>query len=337
MRLSNQYIARTSEAKPGPAADVQPVRLATLAPPDLKVQVEAPGPNPKRQAAPAHLATQSAGIRTAVFGVIAGAALLLGGCATNGGPLRVEDPAPVERLVPGIVQRSPHVKALSPDLQGTPEGIVEGAYLLIDQYSANYKESGAWWNLDPDHPLPTEVSLGGMAGQSKCNLFALQTVVLGGFEPPRYGNGSTGEYANANQMWKWGDSAAVTFGNPVRFETVAEAPLDGASRKAKLQRIRDVLLQAQPGDLVLDDHGPKANGERVVNRGHARVVVNNPLMQGGDVIEIAHATDMRGAVVEREAMSEFAREHHIWVLRPKSVRGGEMVVKPEPAPPENAG
>lgn len=296
-----------------PPGLIQP-RKPTLHLPDVRVVV-APPRGPEDTSASSLGATMGL-VRNCVFGTVAGMALLLGGCATTGVGITDEP----ERMQPGIVQREARIDTLDPELRGTSAGTVQSAHFLIDQHADHYREQAAWYNLDPAHPLPTNVELTGMTGKSKCNLFVLQSVYLGGFEPPRYGNGAGGEYANANQMWKWGDAAAVTFGNPVRFETVAEAPLADASRREKIDRITEVLRQAEPGDLVLVDHGPKANGERVVNRGHARVVLNNPLAKGGNVIEVAHATDLRGAVVERETPSELAHEHHIWVLRPNVTR-----------------
>lgn len=296
-------------------ASVNVQRPVTLEAPDVRVVRGKATPPPSEVTTSATLGVNLGTVRTCVFGAIAGMGLLLGGCATTGVGV-----APPEHLQPGIVLREVKVEQLDPRLHGTRAGVVQGAHFLVDQHAHHYREQGAWWNLDPSHPLPTGVSLAGMTGKSKCNLFVLQSVYLGGFDPPRYGNGATGEYANANQMWKWGDAAAVTFDNPIRFETVSEASLADVSRREKIERLTEVLRKAEPGDLVLVDHGPKANGERVVNRGHARVVLNNPLASGGEVIEVAHATDLKGAIVERERPSELAHEHHIWVLRPNAIR-----------------
>lgn len=314
MRRLPPYAPKSGGPVEGPVELNLPV-APTLRTPDVRVVLARPAPTPPELVSIADLGAKLGRVRTALFGSVAGAALLLGGCATTGVGV-VEQ----EKLQPGVVQRTKRVAALDPELRGVPEGTVQSAHYLVDQHAGRYREQSAWWNLDPAHPLPVEVELTGMTGKSKCNLFVAQSVYLGGFEPPRYGNGASGEYANANQMWKWGDAAAVTFGNPVRFETVAEAPLADVSRRARIARITEVLRQAEPGDLVLVDHGPKPDGERVVNRGHARVVVDNPLARGGNVIEVAHATDRLGAIVERETPSELAHEHHIWVLRPNVVR-----------------
>lgn len=284
------------------------------------------------QAAPtttAQLALDVGFMHALGLGPVLGTILFLSGCASSGGALR-EAPAQSER--PVEVQSRAVVTQVNETLLGTVQGVVQAARFLIDQHSSAYQEDSPWLNLDPNHPLPTNVNLGGMSGQSKCNLFVSQAMFLGGFEPPRYGNGNKGEYANANQIWKWSDTAAQKFGNPERFKMVSQASLLDLSYGDKINAITEVLRKAEPGDLLMVDHGPSATGEKVVNRGHARLVTDNPMARGGSKIAIANATDIKGAVEVWKTPRDLASEDHVWVLRPSRPRMEKKAATPITTP-----
>ncbi len=267
----------------------------------------------------AHLGVQVGFLRTVVLGPVMGAMFLLGGCATTGSSIP-EDRAPVQQERPAAVEARAPVTEVNASLLGTAKGVVQAAQFLIDQHSSSYEEDSPWLNLDPNHALPANVRLGGMSGKSKCNLFVSQALYLGGFEPPRYGNGEKGEYANANQIWKWSDIVADKYGNPERFKMVSQVSLLDLPYDKKVSSIAEVLRKAEPGDLVLVDHGPSSTGEKVINRGHARLVMDNPLARGGSEISISNATDAKGAVRQNKRPSDLASEDHVWVLRPSQPR-----------------
>lgn len=235
-----------------------------------------------------------------VAGTVLGASLLLGGCAspTHMGGVPIAG-----------------VQMMTSDKKGEPAGVADAALYLVGRYGDVYMEKNAWVNLDPHHALPANEPIALTEGRSKCNLFALQALALGGFEPPRWGNGPSGEYANANQVWKWSDVSAAQFGNPVRFTQVGHLePKNALDPRAE---VKALLRQAEPGDLVSVDYGPKnGSDERVVNRGHLRVVLDNPLARGRGHVTIAHARDLQGAVVGRLDPDELTGVAQVWVLRP---------------------
>ncbi len=223
---------------------------------------------------------------------------------------------------------------------GTPPGsqtMVGAAAMLIRDRKNNYGTDQPWYNLDPNHALPANVSLGGLGktarnpnGVWKCNLFGGNAVYAGGFEPPYYGNRGKGEYPNANQFYKFSDKYAPQFGNKVHFQMVGELRLEGLDEEAKKQKLVEVLRSAQPGDLLMVDH----LGTGVTDGGHTRVVMANDLQaDGSGAIHSAQATQSEAAV-RSEGLSSFMYEEHVWILRPNRPRPGQPTA---PATPSTAG
>ncbi len=222
---------------------------------------------------------------------------------------------------------------------GTPPGgqtMVAGAATLIRERKDNYGTNQPWYNLDPNHALPANVRLGGLAqsdrnpnGVWKCNLFGGNALYVAGFEPPYYGNRGKGEYPNANQFYTFSDKYAAQFGNKVHFKMVDEVALNGLDEAAKKARLIEVLRNAQPGDLLMVDH----QGTDISDGGHTRVVMANDLQADGTgQIHSAQATQAEGAV-RGEGLSSFTGEEHVWILRPNRPRAGQPTEQPVVATP----
>jgi hypothetical protein len=212
---------------------------------------------------------------------------------------------------------------------GTPPGadtMLAGAAQLIRERKDNYGTHQPWFNVDPNHALPANVSLGGLAkndrnpnGVWKCNLFGGNAMYAGGFEPPYYNNRGKGEYPNANQFYKFSDKYASQYGNKVHFKMVDEVRLDGLDHAEKEKRLIEVLKNAQPGDLLMVDH----MGTDVSDGGHTRVVMANDLQADGTgQIHSAQATMTEGAI-RGEGLSSFTGEEHVWILRPNRPRADQ--------------
>ncbi len=198
--------------------------------------------------------------------------------------------------------------------QPTGQNMVEAANMLVDKYGNNYGVPDPWYNLDPNHALPANVSLGGLKGKWKCNLFGGNAMYAAGFEPPYYGNRGRGEYPNANQFFKWSDKYAAKYGNKVHFDLVGEVQIKGLDEEAKEAKIAAVLAKAQPGDMILVDH----LGDDVADGGHTRVVITNDWAESGT---LTAAQASRGdARVKSHSIHHFTGEETLWILRPNQPR-----------------
>lgn len=207
---------------------------------------------------------------------------------------------------------------------GTPPGsqtMVGAAATLIRERKDNYGTNQPWYNLDPNHALPANVKLGGLAqsernpnGVWKCNLFGGNALYVGGFEPPYYGNRGKGEYPNANQWYKFSDKYASGYGNKVHFKMVDEVKVSTSEEPARSQAIQELLKKAQPGDMLMVDH----MGDAVSDGGHTRVVVANNFDKDGTV-QFAQASFDK-AVVKSEGVGSFTGEEYVWLLRPNRPR-----------------
>jgi peptidoglycan hydrolase-like protein with peptidoglycan-binding domain len=195
------------------------------------------------------------------------------------------------------------------------ESMKNAASTLVAKRGASFGVDAAWINCDPRHALPANVSLGGLKGKWKCNLFACNTMAAAGFEPPFYGNRGRGEYPNANQLYKWSDRYASQNGNAghVHFELRGELRVvDVADPAEKERRIKDLLARVEPGDMVIVDH----LGNDVADGGHCRVAVakNNDGTFG-----FAQA-GFSAAEIRTENHNALMNEEHIWILRPNKRR-----------------
>ncbi len=186
----------------------------------------------------------------------------------------------------------------------------KSAEMLVEKYTNNYGVSDPWYNLDPNHALPANVSLGGLKGAWKCNLFGGNAMRAAGFEPPYYGNRGKGEYPNANQFYKWSDKYAAKFGNKVHFEMVSELAVDELPYEERKAKILEVLKTVQPGDLVMVDHV----GDGVADGGHTRVATTafDPETQSFEGAQ-ASRNDAR---TKTTGVGSFTGEEHVWILRP---------------------
>ena len=195
---------------------------------------------------------------------------------------------------------------------GTPNrsDVKKAAEMLVDKHAENYGVQDPWYNLDPNHALPAHVSLGGLRGKWKCNLFAGNTLYAAGFDPPYYGNRGRGEYPNANQFYKWSDKYAEKYGNKVHFKMVSEVAVDSLEGEDRSAQIREFMKQVQPGDLVMSDH----LGDGVADGGHTRIATTayDPETQSFQAAQ-ASSTDGR---IKKTTLTHFTGEEHIWILRP---------------------
>ena len=207
-----------------------------------------------------------------------------------------------------LVGRLNEMPTDKPDLD--PKSVGKAAEMLVEKYGNNYGVPDAWYNIDPNHALPANVSLGGMKGKWKCNLFGGNAMRAAGFEPPYYGNRGKGEYPNANQFFKWSDKYAEQYGNKSHFKMVSELAVDGLDYETKKEKILEVLKTIQPGDMVMVDH----RGSEVADGGHTRVATSafDPETM---TFEAAQASRNEG-LIKTTGYGAFTGEEHIWVLRP---------------------
>ncbi|MEW5851758.1 MAG: hypothetical protein AB2A00_23415 [Myxococcota bacterium] len=223
---------------------------------------------------------------------------------------------------------SGHIKADGPTNVGGSSGangesVVRAARMLVTERGQNYGVDDPWFNLDPNHALPANVSLGGLKGRWKCNLFACNTVYAAGFEPPYYNNRGRGEYPNANQLFKWSDKYAGQYGNKTHFKLMGELDPQSLEGEAREKAIRDLLRSAQPGDLIIVDH----MGTDVADGGHCRVLLGGDLGDGSGTLQCAQAS-FDAAAIKDETVHSFTGEERIWILRPnrpRAANGGQPI------------
>ena len=191
-----------------------------------------------------------------------------------------------------------------------PASVGKAAEMLVDKHGDNYGVQDAWYNIDPNHALPANVSLGGLKGRWKCNLFGGNAMTAAGFEPPYYGNRGKGEYPNANQFFKWSDKYAEKYGNKSHFKMVSELAVEGMEPEVARAKILEFMKTIEPGDLVMTDH----RGGDVSDGGHTRVATTafDPETM---TFEAAQASSDAGRI-KTTGVGAFAGEEHIWVLRP---------------------
>lgn len=208
------------------------------------------------------------------------------------------DQALRETRVPGIMS------ATSQDLASAARELSSGTI------AEHYGVPKPWINIDPNHNVPVERPFEFLSNKWKCNLFGGNVLRKGGFEPPYYGNQGKGEYPNANQWFKWSDKYAVSNGNKVHFQLIAEVSYDTLQGDALRQAIANLLAKAQPGDCLMADHP----GIQVADGGHTRVTVANQFHSNG-IVHFAQAGFDR-AEVRQEGVESLEFEEHIWLLRP---------------------
>ncbi|MCP4500659.1 MAG: hypothetical protein GY822_11930 [Deltaproteobacteria bacterium] len=187
---------------------------------------------------------------------------------------------------------------------------------MVRNHAQHYGVDDPWYNLDENHALPAKVRLGGLKGSWKCNLFAGNTMAAAGFEPPYYGNKGHGEYPNANQLCKWTGKHAAKFGNAghEKFELRGELDVKNTPSSERAKKIAELLATVEPGDMIIVDH----MGDDVADGGHCRVVVENDLATGGDLL-CAQAS-RNEALTRGESVSSFTGEETIWILRANVAR-----------------
>jgi peptidoglycan hydrolase-like protein with peptidoglycan-binding domain len=190
--------------------------------------------------------------------------------------------------------------------------MVAAALDLIDKRADNFGVPNAWWNIDSRHALPANVKLGGLKGTWKCNLFAGNSMVAAGFEPPYYDNAGRGEYPNANQFYKWSDKYAARYGNQdhVRFTLRDELEVQALSGDARRDAVIELLNKAEPGDMIFVDHV----GDLISDGGHCRVVVEEFDEDAGTLASAQARED--SAKIVHDTISKFASEETIWLVRP---------------------
>ncbi len=190
------------------------------------------------------------------------------------------------------------------------ERMKNAAEQLIKNHAHHYGVQDPWVNIDPHHALPANVRLGGLKGRWKCNLFAGNTMVQAGFEPPYYGNKGHGEYPNANQLYKWSDKYAAKYHNKTHFKMVDE--LDPSQAEDPYKAVEELLSHAKVGDMIIVDHP----GDGVADGGHCRVLISkNP-----DGTWSCAQASQDAAIIREETLDSFVGEEHIWILRPNRPR-----------------
>ena len=228
--------------------------------------------------------------------------------------------------------RSPTVVPLSEGVRpGTAAAVVDaGNTLATGERAKNYGTVNPWFNVDPGHTVPVDRRMGGLTNRWKCNLFGGNTLAAAGFEPPRYGNRSPGEYPVAEDWNKWATptpearARAAAEGNPIpdyarqnrnqsRFDLQDEVrpPNLAGTDDEKRARIQQFLDRVQPGDVVTVDH-PGASGS---DGGHVRVCVGRDPVTNQPMFAQAKSDS---AHVLTEGPDSFLREDAMFILRPNT-------------------
>jgi peptidoglycan hydrolase-like protein with peptidoglycan-binding domain len=97
---------------------------------------------------------------------------------------------PIARAAPTVGSTLP--EGVAP---GTPEAVAAASRdLATGARAAHYGTVNPWKNIDPNHAVPVDVRMGGLANRWKCNLFGGNALAAAGFEPPYYGKSGKGEY-----------------------------------------------------------------------------------------------------------------------------------------------
>ena len=141
-----------------------------------------------------------------------------------------------------------------PTHKASGEDIAMAARDRVARFGKDYGVEGVWHSPNPHIPgnaHPDSTPYSGTKGHWKCNLFGLDSVYQAGFEVPRYGKGDSGWYPIATEI------PSFTTGKNPYFDKVDEVQLVGMSAEEKRSKIRDLMRQAKPGDLLMANHpGP---------------------------------------------------------------------------------
>lgn len=215
---------------------------------------------------------------------------------------------------------------------GTTAAVIDaGTTLATGPRAKNYGTDNPWFNVDPGHAAKVDQRQGGLTGRWKCNLFGGNTLAAAGFEPPRYGNKSPGEYPVAEDWQKWATPTAeartrakaegtsipdyaARSKNPSRFDLHDEVrpPSLGGTPEEKKARVQAFLDRVQPGDVVTVDHVSAGS-----DGGHVRVCVGRDPVTNQPLFAQAKQDQAR---VVAEGPDAFMGEDAMYILRPNTPR-----------------
>ena len=235
---------------------------------------------------------------------------------------------PVARAAPTVGSTLP--EGVAP---GTPEAVAAASRdLATGARAANYGTVNPWRNIDPNHAVPVDVRMGGLANRWKCNLFGGNALAAAGFEPPYYGKSGRGEYPVAEQWQRWATPAAEhrarataagetvvdhaqAARNQPRFDLMDEVrPTSIQDPAARLKRVEELLARVQPGDVVTADHAGAAGSDG----GHVRVCVGRD--DTGRPLFAQAKQQSAEVVAEGATDANWVNEDAIYILRPNTPR-----------------
>ena len=193
--------------------------------------------------------------------------------------------------------------------------VVEAAQFLVEHHADHYGVPDPWFSIDPNHAMGTGEKPG-LRGKWKCNLFACQTLVKAGFEPPYYTDQGHGNYPIANELFKWsrggGKDYSRQYGTKAHFDLIGEANVEQLPPENRKRVLGALLAQAKPGDLIIVDH----RGNDGADGGHCRVVIDSSDWNRGEGSILAAQASSQAAEIQNEKMHEFTGEERVWILRP---------------------
>ncbi len=235
---------------------------------------------------------------------------------------------PVARAAPTVGSTLP--EGVAP---GTPEAVAAASRdLATGARAANYGTVNPWRNIDPNHAVPVDVRMGGLANRWKCNLFGGNALAAAGFEPPYYGKSGKGEYPVAEQWQRWATPSAEhrarataagetvvdhaqAARNQPRFDLMDEVrPTSIQDPAARLKRVEELLARVQPGDVVTADHAGAAGSDG----GHVRVCVGRD--DTGRPLFAQAKQQSAEVVAEGATDANWVNEDAIYILRPNTPR-----------------
>jgi peptidoglycan hydrolase-like protein with peptidoglycan-binding domain len=235
---------------------------------------------------------------------------------------------PVARAAPTVGSTLP--EGVAP---GTPEAVAAASRdLATGARAAHYGTVNPWKNIDPNHAVPVDVRMGGLANRWKCNLFGGNALAAAGFEPPYYGKSGKGEYPVAEQWQRWATPSAEhrarataagetvvdharAARNQSRFDLMDEVrPTSIQDPAARLKRVEELLARVQPGDVVTADHAGAAGSDG----GHVRVCVGRD--DTGRPLFAQAKQQSAEVVAEGATDANWLNEDAIYILRPNTPR-----------------
>ncbi len=197
---------------------------------------------------------------------------------------------------------------------------------LLKHDARLYGTQSDWRCRDPKHPqfsdARAETDVSGrycdvsMNGSGwKCNLALGTALYLAGFEPPRYPSGA---YPIATELFRY--TKAIQGRNArdhVELDLKAQVKnLDQMSADERRAKVAALIDQAEPGQLLIVDHGSGGGADG----GHCRIIRDVSDWNGGRGTIRCFQASSRAALDKDHVLSDFTGEKHVYLLEANTPR-----------------